>query len=53
MRGSTPVKLRRGGAFVLDRLAIVTFTLSGVMDLQLDGFGIQNVISGLVLRRAP
>jgi Immunity protein 50 len=40
------------GHFVLDRHAIVTFTLSGVMDLQLDGFSIQNVIGGLILRRA-
>ena len=43
----------RDGYFILDRHAIVTFTLSGVMDLQLDGFSIQNVIGGLVLRRAP
>lgn len=41
------------GYFVLDRHAIVTFTLSEVMDLQLDGLGIQNVIGGLALRRAP
>jgi hypothetical protein len=41
------------GYFVRDRHAVVTFTLSGVMDLQLDGFNIQNVICGLVLRRAP
>ena len=41
------------GYFVLDRHAIGTFTLSGIMDLQLDGFSIQNVIGGLVLRRAP
>jgi hypothetical protein len=41
------------GYLVLDRHAVVTFTLSGVMDLQLDGFSIQNVIGGLVLRRAP
>lgn len=41
------------GQFALDRHAIVTFTLSGVMDLQLDGFNVQNVIGGLVLRRAP
>ena len=41
------------GHFVLDRHAIVTFTLNGVMDLQLDGFGIQNVIGRLILRRAP
>ena len=38
---------------VLDRHAIVTFTLEGIMDLQLDGFSHQNVIMGLVLRRAP
>jgi hypothetical protein len=41
------------GHYVLDRHAIVTFTLNEVMDLQLDGFSIQNVIGGLVLRRAP
>ena len=38
---------------VLDRHAIVTYTLTDVMDLQLDGFSIQNVIFGLILRRAP
>jgi hypothetical protein len=43
----------QGGYFVLDRNAIVTFTLSEVMDLQLDGFSVQNVIGGLILRRAP
>jgi hypothetical protein len=43
----------RDGYYVLDRHAIVTFTLNEVMDLQLDGFSIQNVIGGLVLRRAP
>ncbi|WP_245321717.1 Imm50 family immunity protein [Bradyrhizobium sp. LTSPM299] len=42
-----------GGYFVLHRHAVVTITLSEVMDLQLDNFSIQNVISGLVLRRAP
>ena len=41
------------GYYVLDRHAIVTFTLDGVMDLQLDGFSVQNVIGGLILRRAP
>jgi hypothetical protein len=41
------------GYCVLDRHAIVTFAMSGIMDLQLAGFGIQNVIGGLVLRRAP
>jgi hypothetical protein len=42
----------QGGYFVLDRHAIVTFTLAEVLDLQLDGFSIQNVIYGLILRRA-
>jgi len=41
------------GYTVLDRHAIVTYTLTDVMDLQLDGFSIQNVIFGLILRRAP
>ena len=36
-----------------ERHAVVTFALDGVMDLQLDGFSIQNVIGGLILRRAP
>jgi hypothetical protein len=43
----------QNGYYVLDRHAVVSFTLTEVMDLQLDGFSIQNVISGLVLRRAP
>ncbi len=33
--------------------AVVTFTLEGIMDLQLECFSHQNVIGGLVLRRAP
>jgi hypothetical protein len=41
------------GYFVLDRHAVVTFILEDIMDLQLDGFGHQNVIGGLRLRRAP
>jgi len=41
------------GFYLLDRHAIVTFTLEGVMDLQLDGFSTQNVIGRLILRRAP
>lgn len=41
------------GYYVLDRHAIVSFILDGIMDLQLDGFSIQNVIGGLILRRAP
>jgi hypothetical protein len=43
----------QSGYFVLDRHAVVTFTLSEVMDLQLDDFSNQNVIFGLILRRAP
>jgi hypothetical protein len=41
------------GLFILDRHAVVTFTVRGVIDLQLVGFSIQNVIGGLALRRAP
>ncbi|POR52407.1 immunity 50 family protein [Bosea psychrotolerans] len=41
------------GLFVGDRHAIVTFAFDGVMDLQFCGFSIQNVIFGLILRRAP
>ncbi len=41
------------GYFELDKHAVVTFALEGIMDLQLDGFGAQNVIFGLTLRRAP
>lgn len=32
------------GFIVLERHAIVTFVIDGIMDLQLDGFSIQNVI---------
>ena len=41
------------GYFVLDRHAVVTFSLEDIMDLQLDGFSHQNVVGGLRLRRAP
>ena len=41
------------GYLVLDKRAVVTFDLEGVMDVQLEGFSAQNVIFGLVLRRAP
>lgn len=41
------------GRGLLDKHAVVTLTLENVMDLQLDGFSHQNVIMGLVLRRAP
>lgn len=34
------------GYFVLDKHAVVTFSLEGVMDLQLNGFSGQNVIAG-------
>lgn len=40
------------GSLVLERHAVVTFTLRGIMDLRLNGFSIQNVIGGLILRRA-
>ncbi|MFI5013420.1 MAG: hypothetical protein ACHQAY_13845 [Hyphomicrobiales bacterium] len=40
------------GYYVLDRHAVVAFTLEDIMDLQLDGFSHQNVIFGLQLRRA-
>ncbi|MVA23772.1 Imm50 family immunity protein [Agrobacterium vitis] len=32
--------------------AIVTFSLEGIMDLQLNGFSDQNVIAGLIVQRA-
>jgi hypothetical protein len=41
------------GYGILEKHAVVTFALDGIMDLQLDGFSIQNVIGGLILRRAP
>lgn len=44
---------RADGADVPERHAVVAFALDGVMDLQLDGFSIQDVIGGLILRRAP
>jgi len=40
------------GNIVLDKNAIVTFTLEGIMDLKVDGFSHQNVIFGLKLQRA-
>ena len=41
------------GHRVLDKHAVVTFALEDIIDLQLNGFSHQNVISGLHLRRAP
>ncbi|MEE7476671.1 hypothetical protein [Methylobacterium hispanicum] len=49
----TTDKVGEGGFLVLERKAIVSFALDGIMDLQLDGFSKQNVIGGLILRRAP
>ena len=46
-------KIRQDGFWVHDKHAVVTFTLEGVVDLQLDEFNHQNVIHGLILRRAP
>ncbi len=40
------------GYIALDKHAVVTFTFTDIMDLQLDGFSRQNVIAGLVLQRA-
>jgi hypothetical protein len=41
------------GYFILDRHAVVTFTLEDIIDLQLDSFSIQNVINGLKIRISP
>ncbi len=41
-----------GEAEARERHAVVTFTLDGIMDVRLDGFSAQNVIGGLILRRA-
>jgi hypothetical protein len=46
-------KIGHDGYLMLDKHAVVTFMLEGVMDLQLDGFSSQNVIGGLTLRHAP
>lgn len=39
--------------FGLEKHAVVTFGIEGIMDLQLYGFSHQNVLGRLVLRRAP
>jgi hypothetical protein len=41
------------GASGLFKKAIVTFTLRNMIDVSLEGFGHQNVIGGLKIRRAP
>lgn len=48
----TTGKTDANGHLVLEKHAVVTFTLESIMDLQLDGFSRQNVVSGLVLRHA-
>jgi hypothetical protein len=45
-------KVDKAGCLLLDRHAIVTFSIEEIMDLQLDGFSHQNVIGGLKLQRA-
>ncbi len=45
-------EISRDGFIVLDKHAIVTFTMEDIMDLQLDGFSHQNVIGSLKLQRA-
>lgn len=46
-------KARSDGYFELDKHAVVSFTMKGIMDLELYGFSGQNVIGQLILRRAP
>jgi hypothetical protein len=41
------------GYFILDRHAVVTFTIEDIVDLELASFSQQNVLFGLHLRRAP
>jgi hypothetical protein len=41
------------GYFILDRHAVVTFTLVDIIDIQLDGFNHQNVLGSLHLLRGP
>jgi hypothetical protein len=41
------------GRLLLDKHAVVTFALEDIIDLQLNGFSHQNMISSLQLRRAP
>jgi hypothetical protein len=40
------------GYLVLNKHAVVTFTLEDILDIQLGGFSHQNVIADLLLRRA-
>ncbi|WP_018902024.1 Imm50 family immunity protein [Rhizobium sp. 2MFCol3.1] len=40
------------GYIVLKKHAVVTFAITDIMDLELDGFSRQNVIGGLHLQRA-
>ena len=40
------------GHFICDRHAVVTFVMTDIIHIQLEGFGPQNVLSELVVRRA-
>lgn len=48
----TTDKVDPNGYVMLDKHAVVTFSLEDVMDLQLDSFSPQNVINALVLGQA-
>lgn len=48
----TTAEIDQSGQFVTDKHVVVIFTLERILDLQLEGFSAQNVISGLILRRA-
>src|SRR6478735_208635 len=45
-------ELDEQGAYILDRHAVISFVMDELLDLQIDGFSHQNVIFGLMLRRA-
>lgn len=45
-------EIAENGSIALDRCAIVIFRFDDVVDLQIEGFNHQNVIYGLILRRA-
>jgi hypothetical protein len=49
----TTPELDAKGYYVLDRHAVVTFTLEDIIDLQLDAFSQQNAINDLHIRPAP
>lgn len=49
---TTTGKIGPGGYLILDKHAVVTFSLEGIIDLKLDGFSHQNVVNGLLLSHA-